>query len=386
MRALATGEFSQFTEDFQNSMHFCLGCYACESACPAGVDYSELFEHARDAIEKQHPRPLLRWILTYLFTSQTRINRLARVLRFFLRGNITERLARSLWLQRIPPMQHFLALTPSLSPRFSDAIIAPVEYPSESPRYHVALLRGCIMNVAFAEVNRQTADLLLYQGACVYMPADQQCCGALHGHNGYLDVARTLARQNIQAFEQAHPLDAYDAIVVNAAGCSAFMKTYGELLRDDPAMAEKAALFSSKVKDISEFLDAIPRRPPRHPLPLKATYHDACHLAHAQGILEAPRRLLREIPELELVPLNESTWCCGSAGIYNILQPEASRQLLARKMQHIAETGAEMVITGNPGCHIQLQAGVRLFGPEVAVAHTVSVLHRACMGPVATSA
>ncbi len=373
IRALATGEITELTQEFQDSMHFCLGCYACESACPAGVDYSELFEHARDMIEKTRPRLFLRWMLTGIFTSQRRINLLARLLRLSFRWHLPERLVRlRIVRKRFPSLQELLPFAPSFSPQFSDTCIAPVERPPEGPiTYRVALLRGCVMNVAFAEVNRQTADLLLHQGAEVHFPRKQQCCGALHGHNGYLDVARKLARWNIQAFDRSLPLDTCDAIVVNAAGCSAFMKTYGELLRDDPEMAEKAAVFSAKVRDITEWLDAIPHTPPRHPVPLKATYHDACHLAHAQGILDPPRRLLQEIPELTLIPLKESTWCCGSAGIYNVLQPETSRKLLQRKMHHIADTGAEIVITGNPGCQIQLQAGTRLFGPRIPVVHTV---------------
>jgi glycolate oxidase iron-sulfur subunit len=234
--------------------------------------------------------------------------------------------------------------------------------------------------VAFADVNRDTVDVLLAAGCEVHRAPDQECCGSLHGHNGDLETARDLARRNIAAFERKLPLEQTDAIIVNAAGCGAFMKDYGHLLAGDPEWAAQAEAFASKVRDVSEFLAGVPRPAAAGRLDAVATYHDACHLVHAQRVADAPRTLLSEVPGLTLVPLRDSTNCCGSAGIYNVLQPEASMELLRRKMEAVAETGASLVITGNPGCAIQIQEGARRFGPAVEVMHPVTVLRRAWVG------
>jgi len=386
MRAIVEGEPLALTGAFADSMSYCLGCYACETACPAGVDYSALFEAARDAVEQAHPNRLKQFFLRHIFPSHSRLKALARILRLSQRTGILRYLQRSSWFKTLAPRLHtLLPFAPSISAQFSDESIAPIESPLNARRYRVSFLKGCIMNVAFADINRHSVDVLRANGCEVYTPKAQQCCGSLHAHNGDLATARKLAIHNIRAFDQALPLETTDAIVVNAAGCGALMKEYDHLLKDDPFWREKARLFSQKVKDISEFLAHIERVSPSHPVPAIATYHDACHLAHAQGITQEPRQLLEQIPELTLVPLPESTWCCGSAGIYNILNPETSLQLLARKMRHIQQTGASLVITGNPGCILQIQAGSVLFGPSpLTVKHPISVLHQAYFGQSAT--
>ena len=238
-------------------------------------------------------------------------------------------------------------------------------------KYRVALLTGCVQDVAYADVNRDTADVLLANGCEVITPRAQACCGSLMGHNGELEFARQLAQQNIAAFQPEN----LDAIIVNSAGCGSFMKRYDQLLPDNP----RAKIASRKVRDITEWLVEIGITPPRSDAPrptLRVTYHEACHLVHGQKISQPPRDLLRAIPGVELVELPEATWCCGSAGIYNITQPEMSMALLERKMKHIAATGASIVATGNPGCIGQIRYGAEKFGVNVEVIHPVTLLAR----------
>jgi len=385
MRAAADGRL-ELAGDFSDSMGFCLGCYACETACPAGVDYSALFEAARAAVDDdaerrgtlpRFKRPLLRG----LFLRKGRLKALARTIRLAEKSGLRRFGVRSGLLKKMAPRLAALEpMAPPISPVPSDRLIAAVERPAGDVKYRVQLLTGCVMNVSFADVNRQTADLLLAVGCEVHRAPAQECCGSLHGHNGDLETARRLARTNVAAFDAALPLAETDAIVVNAAGCGAFMKDYGHLLAADPLWAERAALFAAKVKDVSEFLATVERPTPKGRVDAVATYHDACHLVHAQGISEAPRALLAEVPGLTLVPLPDATTCCGSAGIYNVLQPEASAELLGWKMENVAKTGARMVITGNPGCALQIAAGARRLGPDVEVLHPVTVLHRAWLG------
>jgi glycolate oxidase iron-sulfur subunit len=381
IRAIADGRM-EIDDAFADSMSFCLGCYACETACPAGVDYSALFEAARDAISDQRPVPWIkRFLLRQVFPYPARLKALARTLRLAKRSGLQALGARTGMLRRLAPKLAALEpLAPTISPVFSDRLIGEVERPQGPAKHRVAILTGCVMNVAFADLNRMTADVLLANGCEVHRPPTQTCCGSLHGHNGDLDMGRELARRNIAAFHAAVPLERLDAIVVNAAGCGAFMKEYGHLLANDPEWADRAATFSALVRDVTEFLYDIERRVPLHPVAIKATYHDACHLAHAQGITRQPRELLAEVPGLTLAPLPDAARCCGSAGIYNVLQPEASMELCRIKMATVATTGAEAVITGNPGCAIQLQVGAKQFGPPVAVLHPVEVLHRAYFG------
>jgi glycolate oxidase iron-sulfur subunit len=234
----------------------------------------------------------------------------------------------------------------------------------------VGLLSGCIMSIAFADVDRATVRVLNRNGCDVFVAPGQTCCGALHAHDGDRPAAQALARQNIDAFES----EDLEAIIMNAAGCGAMMKDYAELLRDDPAYAARAAHFSAKVKDVSEFLASIDFNRDFGPLDCTVTYQDACHLAHGQRVRDAPRTLLRAIPGLKLVEMRDSDRCCGSAGIYNIAQPELSRRFMAEKAESAAATGADIVVSANPGCMIQLDGGLRQRGVGTAVKHIVQVL------------
>lgn len=388
MRAIADGRLAANDEAFADAMDRCLGCYACETACPAGVDYSRLFEAARETVERERAARgrasrLKRLVLRHVFPYPRRLKALARALRWARRSGLQTLAVRSGLLRRLAPrLAELEPLAPSISPRPSDALIAPVERPREGPvRHRVALLTGCVMNVAYAETNRRTVDLLLACGCEVYRPTGQTCCGSLHGHNGDLETARALARRNLEAFEAALPLDALDAVIVNAAGCGAFLKEVGHLLAGDPVWRDRAHAFAAKVRDVTEFLAAVERPAPRFPVRLRATVHDACHHVHAQGLYAEPRTLLAEVPGLELIPLPESTRCCGSAGIYNVLQPETAAVLGAQKLEAIRSTGAEAVVTGNPGCALQIAATARQAGVPLRVLHPVEVLHAAYLGP-----
>ena len=378
MRAIADGEL-EVGPGFAAEMYFCLGCLACQTACPAGVDYTTLFEHARAEIERtgvlqSRARNLIRhFILKRLFMSRRLLRLLGRLLYFYQRSGL-QGLVRNSFLGNLLP-RSVRALEP-LMPRVQRRTTRRIfradyeEGNPESPRYRVALLAGCIQDIAFSHVNADTICVLQRNGCEVVLPRGQQCCGSLHGHNGEVDGARQLARQNIQAFEP----EKVDAIIVNAGGCGPHMKHYDQLLAEDPEWAARARLWSAKVRDIHEFLVEIDFRPPRSSRQLKVTYHESCHLKHGQQVSAAPRQVLQAIPGIELIELKEADWCCGSAGIYNITQPDMSMQLLDRKMSHIKNTGAQVVGAGNPGCSIQLEYGRRRCGVEVQVEHPVSLL------------
>jgi glycolate oxidase iron-sulfur subunit len=237
----------------------------------------------------------------------------------------------------------------------------------------VGLLTGCVQDLAFPQVNRDTVDVLLANGCEVVTPRAQFCCGSIHAHNGELELAKEMARRHLDAFD----LDQLDAVITNAAGCGSHLKNYGPLLRDEPVYAERAEKWSAKLRDIHEWLAEIGISSPVSSIPQKVTYHEACHLCHGQKISRQPRQVLRAVPRLELVELPESTWCCGSAGIYNITQPEMSQNLLQRKLANIAKTGAQVVASANPGCSVQLEAGVRQANLKLRIVHPVSLLAEA---------
>lgn len=378
MRAIADEEL-EVTKAFAEEMYFCLGCLACTTACPADVDYTQLFEMARAEAERQGvldkpKRNFVRWIaLKVIFKRPRLLHFLGRLLWFYQAVGLQTAI-RQLQLTRLLPkdLRELEPLTPSVRRHFSQEIIAAVETPSEK-KYRVGLLTGCVQDLTFSDINRDTADVLLANNCEVVTPRRQPCCGSLHGHNGEWELAKELARRNIDQFD----LDSLDAIITNAAGCGSHLKHYDRLLADDPDYASKARQWAEKVRDISEWLDEIGIRPPKvSEKPENVTYHEACHLCHGQQITKQPRNLLKSIPGLELRELGESTWCCGSAGVYNITQPETAQKLLERKMKHVAATEAEVVATGNPGCMIQLQSGVRQEGLKIRVEHPVSLLAR----------
>jgi len=380
MRRIADGEM-EVTEAFAREMYFCLGCLACETACPAGVQYSRLFEYARADIEHSgvlHTprRDFIRTAsLKVLFTNPNLLRGLGRLL-WAYQATGMQSLVRRLGLTRLLPrkLREMEPLTPEVKPRFSDSLIAPVETPPAPPRYRVGLLTGCVQDLIYPDVNRDTADVLLANGCEVVTPRAQFCCGSLHAHNGELETAREMARRTLDAFD----LDGLDAVITNAAGCGSHLKTYGHLLHDDPQYAERAARWDAKLKDIHEWLAAIGIAPPRPGIaPMRVTYHEACHLCHGQKITRQPREILRAIPGLELVELPESTWCCGSAGVYNITQPEMSQELLRRKLDQVAQTAAPIVATANPGCLVQIVAGLRERGCAVEARHPIALLAQA---------
>jgi len=378
MRAVADGRLAPNSAQFADEMYFCLGCLACETACPAGVNYAEMIETARAEVESSGAkasakRNFVRAVaLRWLFAKPGRPRFIARLLRFDQAIGLSGMIARLLPKQ----VRELHAIQPKICDRFSFEIIRETESPVTPRRYRVALLTGCVQDVAYSNVNRDTVDVLLANGCEVFTPRTQVCCGSLMGHNGELRLAKRLALQNLDAF----PIESLDAIIVNSAGCSSFMKRYGELLTDDP----RARIWDEKVYDIHEWLVKIGIRRPSttNHQPFRVTYHEACHLVHGQRISQQPRELLRAIPGVELVELTEATWCCGSAGIYNVTQPEMSMELLERKMKHIAATGAQVVATGNPGCIGQIRYGAKRFGVNVEVAHPVTLLARAYRGDI----
>ncbi|HET8845927.1 MAG TPA: heterodisulfide reductase-related iron-sulfur binding cluster, partial [Ktedonobacteraceae bacterium] len=383
IEAVGRGQLNLIDRGFIQQMYQCLDCRACEAVCPSGVEYGKLVESARTQIERARPLPLFQRILRKLIFKQLfgnmRIFRgMSRLLYLYQRSGL-QWLAHHLGILRLLRLAEAESLLPQLPSHFvvaTDQRYSPQAASGEAtslPVPGVALFNGCIMSTAFAETNRATIRVLQAHGCSVSLPSGQGCCGALTIHAGDMDEARVMARRNIEAFERS----GIDFIVVNAAGCGAALKEYTHLLHDDPQFAERAARFSARVRDISEFLLEIPAQPARHSLPLRVTYQEPCHLVHAQRISSAPRQLLKRIPGLELTEMAEASFCCGSAGIYNLTQPVMSARLRARKTQHTVATGAEVVITANPGCLLQLRSGLKQQGSKIQVMHLVDILDRA---------
>ena len=392
MRAIADGRL-EATRAFADEMYFCLGCLACMTACPAGVNYAELFEHARAEAEQSGvlntpKRTLIRnFTLRWLFMDLNRLQLLGRALRLYQQLGLQALLRWSGVLKLLPRrLRELEAMTPDIQPDFSADLIAPVT-PSVGPhRYRVVLLTGCAQDLIFSDINRDTVEVLARNGCEVVTPPDQSCCGSLHAHNGEWELAQRLARKQLEQF----PPDQFDAIITNAGGCGSHLKHYRKLLADDPVYRDRAALWDRKVKDIHEWLAEIGIQPPaqkrcsspalRDEETPTVTYHESCHLCHGQKITAQPRQVLRAIPDLKLVELPEASWCCGSAGIYNIVQPEMANELLRRKLKHIWSTGAEVVATGNPGCLLQLINGARQEGMNLRAVHPVTLLAEAYRG------
>jgi glycolate oxidase iron-sulfur subunit len=382
MRAVDRGDMAAGDPAFAHAMYYCLGCRACETACPAGVEFGRLLEGARAAVEEADgegrpdgfPRD---WLLDRVLPHPSRLRWGARLLRLYQRTVARSRRWRAWFEERFPEvaaLAPFLPSVPAARRSWLPGTLEPDQVAGDRAarkvRGTVALHPGCVQSVLLPEINVDTALVLAYNGWRVVVPEDLPCCGALHAHHGRPGDARSLARANITAWENSGA----ERLVSNAAGCGAHLKEIGHLLADDPDWAERAATFSEAVVDVSDFLVQEGVRRPRRPFSLKATYHDPCHLVHGQRVAEAPRLLLKAIPELEVIPLAESTWCCGSAGIYNLTHPEAAEELLRRKVGHIRATGAELVVTGNPGCILQIASGLRAEGSPVRVIHPASLL------------
>ena len=473
MRAIADGEL-ETTAAFADEMSYCLGCLACTTACPAGVDYTNLLEHARAHVEqsgvaKNPRRDFVRWLTMKQLFMKPRLLRFAGRLLWLYQASGLQTLARKLRITRLLPasLRNAEPSTPTIQRHFSDALISEVERPSENcrsgftPRFsdadpsrrkaaptldpadpssissaplrRVLLLTGCVQDLAFSDINRATADVLLANNCEVVTPRAQSCCGSLHAHNGELALAATLARRQL---DDAGDLSQIDAVISNAAGCGSHLKHYDRLLADDPAYSERAAEWSLKLRDISEYLVEIgfrtpgPARPTlEHPTsnielptsnsqssnttsrpkaypadsrgnppitstfdvgrstldvrdkspasPTRVTYHEACHLCHGQKISAQPRAILRAIPGLELHECAEATWCCGSAGIYSITQPKTAAWLRERKLKNLHATNAPIVAVANPGCSLHLQAGESQSAHPLEFIHPVVLLARA---------
>jgi len=381
MRAIAD-ERLEPTKTFADEMYYCLGCLACMTACPAGVDYAELFEKARAEAEASRVlaspgRSLIRTLtLRGLFMDLNRLKLLGRVMQLW-QGLGLQSAVRALGLNRLLPrrFRELEAMTPPVKSQWTEDLVAPVTPARGIRRFRVALLAGCAQDLIFSDVNRDTAEVLAHNGCEVVTPPDQHCCGSLHAHNGEWELAQELARRNIDQF----PPESFDAIISNAGGCGSHLKHYARLLSDDVRYVERARLWDAKVKDIHEWLGFTGiESPPAAGAPQQVvTYHESCHLCHGQKVSAQPRSLLRVIPGVRLVELPEASWCCGSAGIYNLTQPEMAGQLLQRKVDHIVTTRAQVVATGNPGCLLQLINGCRDRGLELRVAHPVTLLAEA---------
>ncbi|MBA2553309.1 MAG: 4Fe-4S dicluster domain-containing protein [Geodermatophilaceae bacterium] len=376
-------EGDPLTDSMVGHFDACLGCMACVTACPSGVQYDRLIETTRAQVERRHQRTrrdkALRGAIFALFPYPRRLRALRGPLRGWQRIGGDRLLRRTGLLERIAPS---LAAMERLAPRLGKAERLPERTAAiGTRRATVGMLTGCVQREFFPAVNAATVRVLAAEGCDVVVPAKQGCCGALSVHNGREPEALRFARALIDSFENA----GVEWVVVNAAGCGSTMKEYAELLRDDPAYAVRAVAFATKVRDVSEILVELGPVATRHPLPITAAYHDACHLAHAQGVRAQPRALLNGIPGLQLREIADPAICCGSAGIYNVLFPEPARELGDRKAANVLATGAELLVTANPGCLMQVAASVERAGETIALAHTVEVLDASIQGrPVAS--
>lgn len=379
MRAVNEDQLPLESPLFAEEMDFCLGCMACVSACPAGVRYGDLLEAARDQLQRQNKvkqppwRRLLEDAAFALFERPPLLRLLARALWLYQRSGLATLLERSGGLRVLPfNLGGLHGLMPRLPRRFSSQTIAPTLEPEGPVKARVGLPLGCVMDVMLARENEATARVLQRNGCRVVTPPAQGCCGALHAHAGRLDGARELARKMIDLFDGLE----IDTVVTNSAGCGNCMKGYGHLLSGDPAYAERARSFAARVKDVHEVLEEVGFQAPLSPLPETITYHDACHLAHGQGVREQPRSVCRALGQ-GYCELPQSDRCCGSAGTYNLTHFDTSMELLEQKIDEIEATGAALVGVANPGCLLQIQYGLRRRGSVVRAEHPVVFLDQA---------
>jgi glycolate oxidase iron-sulfur subunit len=387
---------AEMTPAFVNHFDACLGCMACVTSCPSGVQYAPLIEATRAQIDRRYPRSwpdrLFRSAIFALFPYPKRLRVALMPLAIWQATIGRNRRDR----ERKKPRDD--SQRSSRSPRFHSVVarvtamlsLAPdvtwpslfLSVPARTPavgarRLTVGVLTGCVQRLVFPRVNAATVNVLAAEGCDVIAPPDQGCCGALALHAGRVDEARAFARQTIDVFERA----GVERIAVNAAGCGSSMKEYGQLLADDPAWAERARAFSGRVRDVTEVISelGVPRAP-RHALAIRVAYHDACHLAHAQGVRQPPRDLLRSIPGLEILPFAEQEICCGSAGIYNLVEPVTARELGDRKVAHIDAVRPDVIATANPGCTLQMTAAARRLGQVRPICHPIEILDASIRG------
>jgi len=371
-------EGSELTDSMATHFDRCLGCMACVTACPSGVQYDRLIEQTRPQVERHHDRSrserLGRRAAFALFTHPRRLRALAPILAVSRRLRLDRAVANGPIGRRWPRLQALASLAPDVQLRSKGLGTDEFSAGVGEVRGRVGLLQGCVQRAFFGDVNRATASVLTAEGYDVVAPSSVRCCGALMLHTGYEEEAKKLARRAIEAFETC------DLIVTNAAGCGSAMKDYVHLFADDSAWAERAQSLSERTRDIMELLGSVEQRRPRNPINLRLAYHDACHLAHAQGIRSQPRELLSSIPGIELIEPNEWEICCGSAGIYNLLEPEAARQLGERKADNLLATGAEAIAAGNPGCTLQMAGHLRARGRAMPIYHPIQLLDASISG------
>lgn len=374
MVQITTGQ-AEMSQTYVDHMDLCLACRGCETACPSGVQYGKLIEAARAHIEDNRPRPwpirLFRWFLFGQLLQTRWMLALAGTGLYLYQASGLQKFVRSTGLLKsFGKLAEIEQLSPSAETPFFFNKIGKV-FPAEGPKkYKVAFLAGCLQNVTFARLNEATVRVLQKNGCEVHIPAEQGCCGALHVHSGRKADGRSLARNNIDAI----PADQYDAIISNTGGCGSNLKEYHELLENDPAYHDRALAFVKKMRDVNEFLGSIELNTKLAPMPLTVTYQDSCHLAHGQKVRVGPRKLLAAVPQLSFKEMPMSDLCCGSAGIYNVVQSEMASQLLKNKMGYVNGTGAEVILSSNPGCMLQLDAGARLHGKGQRVMHIVQLL------------
>jgi len=374
VRALGDGR-GTFSTALVRHLDQCLGCLACEEACPSGVLYGHALEGAREAIETHYDRApadrAVRWLIEHLFPFPHRLGWALSGLYWYQRLGVSSLVRRSGLLRAVAPrLAQMEALLPSV-PASRDRRPLPEHTPAVGTRRgRIGLLTGCAQRHLLPELNRATARVLTRAGYDVVAPREQGCCGALHAHSGDLEEARRMARALIETFDGA----GVEIVVANTAGCGAAMKDYGHLLREDSAWRKRAEAFSDRVRDVSEVLADVTWDGNLKALTVSVSYHDACHLAHGQRIRNEPREMLRRIPELRLVELEESDLCCGSAGTYNLLQPEMANRLLTRKVDRIREADTDFVAAGNIGCLLQIQHGLQQARLRTRVVHPVELL------------
>ncbi len=379
MKGLRGGKVS-LTPEVVGYFDRCLGCLACVTACPSGVKYGTLIEQTRARVEAVHPRSLadraFRELVFSLFPHPARLRAMLLPLWLYVVSGLQRLLRASGLLRLLPPrLQQLEAMLPPVRWAHLRATLPARALAEEPKRATVGLVAGCVQRVFFPEVNAATVRVLAAEGCEVRVPP-QGCCGALSLHTGRATEGLSMARDLIAAFEPA----GVDTIVINSAGCGSVLKEYGHLLAGDLAWAERARAFSAKVRDVHEFLAALGPRAVRHPLPARVAYHDACHLAHAQGIRAQPRALLRAIPGVELLEVPDGDTCCGSAGTYNLMEPESAAEIGKRKVANVLSTGCGVLASANPGCTLQIQKLLRDQGKQLAAAHPIQLLDASLRG------
>ncbi len=374
------------SDAFVGHIDKCLDCRACETACPSGVEYGKLVEHARVRIEHEYKRPFLTRLVRNLVFQRllpfpARIRLAADLLKLYQRSGL-QSLARATGILKLLGLAERERLLPKIDTDYFYRQLGKT-FPAEGQkRARVAFFAGCIANVTFTRLNEATIRVLSANGCEVVVPNEQFCCGALAAHAGVRETTRQLARKNMAAFAAGE----FDAIVTNAAGCGSTLKEYDHLFTADEPEHDAAVAFVSKMRDVTEFLASLGLTVQMKSMPVRVTYQDSCHLLHGQKVREAPRKLIAMVPDIDFVELPYTDICCGSAGVYNITQTEASLELLTLKMKHAQGTRASIIVTANPGCLLQLRAGSEIHGTGQEVVHVMELLDRAQNSPATSPA